>query len=142
VNIVPINKGIIMVFWFHIICSVVIFVIFLYSITMSILFFALFLYSTNIIDLVPYSSKCSLGDVNVFHMYLVVSRMQIKLSEILITTQLIQEIISDRNGKLVLDGEFIEGMKVRTHAPSTLFIKYHDHMRRIRVGTRADSTYL
>jgi hypothetical protein len=88
------------------------------------------------------SSKGSLGDVNVLHTYLVVARTQIKFSEILSTTQLIQEIINDRNGKLVLDGEFIEGTKVRTHAPSTFFLKYHDHRRRIRVGTREDNTRL
>jgi hypothetical protein len=88
------------------------------------------------------SSKGSLGDVIVFHMYLVVARMQINFSEILSTTQLIEEIINERNGKLVLDGEFIEGTKVRTHAPSILFLKYHDHRRRIRVSTREDNTRL
>jgi hypothetical protein len=87
-------------------------------------------------------SKGILGDVSVLHTYLVVSRTQIHFSEILSTTQLIHEIINNRNGKLVLDDEFIEGTKVRTHAPSTFFIKYHDHRRRIRVGTRADNTNL
>jgi hypothetical protein len=33
-------------------------------------------------------------------------------------------------------------MKVRTHAPSTLFLKYHDHRRRIRAGTGANNTHL
>jgi hypothetical protein len=75
-------------------------------------------------------------------MYLVVSRMKIKFSEVLSTTQLIQEIINERNGKRFLDGEFIEGMKVKTHAPSTLFIKYHDHMRRIKAGIGADNPRL
>jgi hypothetical protein len=88
------------------------------------------------------SSKGSLGDVSFLHTYLVVARMQIKFSEVLSTTQLIQEIINDRNGKLVLDGEFIEGMKVRTHVPSTFFLKYHDHRRRIRAGTGVDNTRL
>jgi hypothetical protein len=88
------------------------------------------------------SLKVSLGDVSVLHTYLVVARTQIKFSETLSTTQLIQEIINDRNEKLLLDGEFIEGTKVRTHVPSTFFLKYHDHGRRIRVGTRVDKTFL
>jgi hypothetical protein len=51
----PINKGIILVLWFHIICcSTVISVIFSYSVAISVLFSALFLFSANIIDLVPY----------------------------------------------------------------------------------------
>jgi hypothetical protein len=47
-----------------------------------------------------------------------------------------------RNGKLVLDGELIKGMKLGTHAPSTLFIKYHDHGGKIVAGTGADNTNL
>jgi hypothetical protein len=86
------------------------------------------------------SSKGSLRDVSFLHTYLVVTRMQINFSEVLSTTQLIQDIINDRNGKLVLHGEFIEGMKVRTHALSTLFLEYHDHRRRIRVVTGVDNT--
>jgi hypothetical protein len=31
-------------------------------------------------------------------------------------------------------------MKVGTHAPSTLFLKYHDHRGRIRAGTGVDNT--
>jgi hypothetical protein len=31
-------------------------------------------------------------------------------------------------------------MKVRTHAPRAFFLKYHDHKRRIGVGTRMDNT--
>jgi hypothetical protein len=88
------------------------------------------------------SSKGSLGVVNVLYTYLVVSRTHIKFSEILSTTQLIQDIINDRNGKLVLDGEFIEGTKVRTHVLSTFFLKYHDRRRRIRAGTRENNTPL
>jgi hypothetical protein len=88
------------------------------------------------------SSKGSLGYVIFLHTYLVVSRTQIKLSEVLSTTQLIQDIINHRNGELVIAGEIIEGMKVGTHAPSSLFIKYHDHRGRIRAGTGVDNTYL
>ena len=58
-------------------------------------------------------SKGSLADVNFLHTYLVVARVQIKFSEVLSTTQLIQEIINDRNGELILDGEIIEGTKVK-----------------------------
>jgi hypothetical protein len=88
------------------------------------------------------SSKGSLGYVNFLHTYLVVARTQIKFSEVLSTNQLIQEIINDRNGELVLDGELIEGMKVRRHTPSTLFLKHHDHRGRIRAGTGANNTHL
>jgi hypothetical protein len=88
------------------------------------------------------SLKGSLVDVNILHTYMVVSITKIKSSEVLSTTQPIQEIINDMNGKLVVDGEFIEGMKVRIHAPSTFFLKYHDHRRRIRAGTGADNTHL
>jgi hypothetical protein len=88
------------------------------------------------------SLKGSLGYVSFLHMYLVVAKTQIMFSEVLSTTHLIQEIINDRNGELVLDGELIEGKKVETHAPSTLFLKYHDHMGRIRAGTGVDNTRL
>jgi hypothetical protein len=87
-------------------------------------------------------SKGSLRDVSFLHTYLVVTRMKIDFSEVLSTTQLIQDIINDRNGKLVLHGDFIEGMKVRTHASSTFFLEYHDHGRRIRVVTGVDNTCL
>ena len=73
------------------------------------------------------SSKGSLGNVYLFHTYLVVAQTKIKFSEVLSTTQLIQEIINDRNGELVLDGDLIEGTKVGTHVPSTFFLKYHGH---------------
>jgi hypothetical protein len=88
------------------------------------------------------STKQSLGYVSFLHTYLVVSRTQIKFSEVLSTTQLIQEIINDRNGKLFFDGELIEGMKVGTHALSTFFLKYHEHRGRIRVGIGVDNTRL
>ena len=38
------------------------------------------------------------------------------------TTQFIQEVINDRNGKFVFDGEFIESTEVRTHSPRTFFL--------------------
>jgi hypothetical protein len=45
------------------------------------------------------SSKCSLRNVYLIHMYLVVSRMKIKFSKELGTTQFIQEVINDMDGK-------------------------------------------
>jgi hypothetical protein len=51
--------------------------------------------------------KCSIRNVCLFHMYLVVAKMKIKFSKELGTTQFIQEIINDRNGKFVFDGEFV-----------------------------------
>jgi hypothetical protein len=68
--------------------------------------------------------------------------MQIKFSEVLSTTQLVQEIINDRNGELVLDGEIIEGMKVKTQVENTFFLKYHDHRGGIRAGVGVDNTLL
>jgi hypothetical protein len=61
-------------------------------------------------------SKGSLGNVFLFHMYLVVSQVKIKFSKELGTTQFIQEVINDRNGKFVFKGKFVEGTKVRTHS--------------------------
>jgi hypothetical protein len=66
--------------------------------------------------------KGSLGNVYLFHMYLVVAPMKIKFSEELGTTQFIQEVINDRNGEFLFDGKFVEGMKVRTHSPRTFFL--------------------
>jgi hypothetical protein len=88
------------------------------------------------------SLKDNLGYVRLLHNYLVVAITQINFSEVMSTTQLIEEIINDKNGELFLDGELIEGMKVGTHAPSTFFLKYHDYRGRIRVVTRADNTHL
>jgi hypothetical protein len=73
-------------------------------------------------------------------MYLVVARTKIKFSKELNTTQFIQEVINDRNGKFVFDGEFFEGSEFRTHAPRALFLKDHDHMRRVGARTRIDNT--
>jgi hypothetical protein len=86
--------------------------------------------------------KGSLRYVSFLHTYLVVAKTNIKFSEVLSTTQLIQEIINERNGELVLDGELIEGTNIRTHEPSTLFLKYHDHRGRIRDGIGEDNTCL
>jgi hypothetical protein len=75
------------------------------------------------------SSKGSIGDICLFHMYLVVARMKIQFSEELGATQFIQEVINDRNGEFVFDGKFVEGMEVRTHSPRTFFLQDHDHKR-------------
>jgi hypothetical protein len=71
-----------------------------------------------------------------------VARMKIKFSKELGTTQFIQEVINDTNGKFVFNGEFVEGTEVRTHAPKNFFIKDHDHMRRVGSHTRTDNTYV
>jgi hypothetical protein len=72
----------------------------------------------------------------------VVARTKIKFSKELGATQFIQEVINDRNGKFVCNGEFVEGVEVRTHAPTTLFLKDPDHRRRLGDRTRADNTYV
>jgi hypothetical protein len=71
----------------------------------------------------------------------VVTKTKIKFSKELGTTQFIQEIINDMNGKFVFDGEFVEGAEVSAHAPRAFFLKYHDHKRRIGARTRTDNTY-
>ena len=83
-------------------------------------------------------SKCNIGNVLLFHTYLVVARMKIKFSKELGTTQFIQEVINDRNEKFVFNGKFVEGMEVRTHSPKTFFLWDHDHGRRVGAHTRAD----
>jgi hypothetical protein len=57
------------------------------------------------------------------------------------TTQFIQKVINDRNGKFVFDCKFVEGTKIKTRAPHNLFLEYHDYWRRIGVVTRRDNTY-
>ena len=68
-----------------------------------------------IVDLM--SSKGNIGNVCLFHMYLVVSQTKIKFSKELGTTQFIQEVINDKNGKFFFDGDFVEGTKIRKHVP-------------------------
>jgi hypothetical protein len=53
------------------------------------------------------SSKGRLGNVCLFHTYLVIVREKIKFSKELGTTQFIQEVINDRNGKFVFNGQFV-----------------------------------
>jgi len=52
--------------------------------------------------------------------------MDIKLGKVLSTNQFIQKVIHERNEKFVVDCEFVEGMKIRTHATSSSFIEYHE----------------
>jgi hypothetical protein len=65
---------------------------------------------------------------------------ELKFGKVLSTTQFIQKVINYKNRKFVFDCEFVEGAKIRTHAPSALFLEYHDYRRRIGVGTRANDT--
>jgi hypothetical protein len=91
-----------------------------------------------IVDLM--SSKGNLWNVCLFHTDLVVDRTKIKFIKELGTTQFIQEVINDKNGKFVFNGEFVEGAEIRTHAPRAFFIHDHDHRRRVGARTRADNT--
>jgi hypothetical protein len=88
------------------------------------------------------SSKGILGNVYLFHTYLVVARTKIEFSKEMGTPQFIQEVINERDGKFVFNGKFVEGMKVRTHSPRTLFLQDHDHRRRIGARTRVDNAYV
>jgi hypothetical protein len=86
------------------------------------------------------SSKGSLTNVCLFHIDLVVSRMKIKFSKELGTTQFIQDIINERNGKFFFNGEFVEGTKIRKHVQRTFFLHDHYHRRRVGAHTRVDNT--
>ena len=68
------------------------------------------------------SSKGHLGDVCLFHTYLVIAQEKIKFSKELGSTQFIQEVINDRNGKFIFNGQFVEGKKVRKHSPRAFFL--------------------
>jgi hypothetical protein len=85
--------------------------------------------------------KCSLRNVCLVHMYLVVSRIKIKFSKELGTTQFIEEVINERNGKFFFDGEFVEGVEVKTHIPRALFLRYHYQRRIVGARTRTDKTH-
>jgi hypothetical protein len=55
------------------------------------------------------SSQGSLRNFFLLHTYLVVARTKIKFCKELGTTQFIQEVINDKNGKFVFNGEFFKG---------------------------------
>jgi hypothetical protein len=71
----------------------------------------------------------------------VVAIMNIKFSKEMGTTQFIQEVINDRNGKFVFNGEFVDSAEVMTHVPRTFFLKDHDHRRRVGDRARTNNTY-
>jgi hypothetical protein len=91
-----------------------------------------------IVSLMSY--KHSLGNVCLFHMDLVVARTNIKFSKELGATQFIQEVVNERNEKFVFNGDFAEGMEIKTHAPITFFLHEHDQKGRVGTHTRADNT--
>jgi hypothetical protein len=53
--------------------------------------------------------------------------VKVQFSEELGTMKLIQEIINNWDGKFVFDGQLIESMEIRTHAPIAFFLQYHDY---------------
>jgi hypothetical protein len=75
------------------------------------------------------SAKGCLGNVYLFHTYLVIARVKIKFGKELGATQFIQGVINDRNGKFVFDDQFVESRKVKTHSPRTFFLQYNDDHR-------------
>jgi hypothetical protein len=86
------------------------------------------------------SVKGCLWNVCLFHTYLVIARAKIKFSKELDATQFIQEVVNDRNGKFVLNGQFVEGTEVKTHSSRTFFLQDHDCRRRVRAHTRVDNS--
>jgi hypothetical protein len=87
------------------------------------------------------NTKGNFGNIDLLHIYMVVARTKIKFGKELSTTQFIQKVINDENGKFIFDGNFVEGLKIRAHSPCTLFLEYHDDGRRIRDGTNIDDTH-
>ena len=73
------------------------------------------------------SEKRNFGNVCCLHANLVVVRMDIKFGEELRTFELIQEVINDGKEKIIIDCDFFESSKVRTHVPSALFLEDHEN---------------
>jgi hypothetical protein len=87
------------------------------------------------------SAKFRIGDVFLFHTYLVVSRMKVTFGKVLSPTEFIQKLINyDMNGEFVLDSKFFEGTKINTHSTSTFLFDDHDNRGIIGDGTRMDNT--
>jgi hypothetical protein len=65
--------------------------------------------------------------------------VKIKFSKELGATQFIQEVINDKKGEFLFNGQFVEGTEVSTHSPRTFFLQDYDYKRRVRAHTRADN---
>jgi hypothetical protein len=76
------------------------------------------------------SLKGHIGDVGLFHTYLVIAQARIKFGKELGATQFIQEVINDRNGKFIFNGQFVEGTKVRTYSLRAFFFQDHDYLEK------------
>ena len=74
------------------------------------------------------SSKGNLGNVFLFHTYLVVARMKVNFSKVLSPSEFSQKVMYDRNEKCVLDSKFVEDMKIKTHVSSAFIIEEHEYM--------------
>jgi len=81
------------------------------------------------------SEKYSLENFFLFHMYVVVARMEVKFGKVLSSIEFIQKVIYDMNGKFILDGKFVEAMRINTHEPSAFLLEDHDDRARIGNGT-------
>jgi len=46
------------------------------------------------------------------------------------------------NGEFIFDGDFVEGMKIRTHAPSSFLHENHDNRGRIGASSKMNNTCL
>jgi hypothetical protein len=73
------------------------------------------------------SAKRSFRNVCFLHVNLVIIKMEIKFSEELSFFELIQVVINDRNGELILECYFFERSKVRAHVPSVLLFEDHEN---------------
>jgi hypothetical protein len=81
------------------------------------------------------SVKFYLGDVFLFHTYLVVD-----FGKVFIPTVFFQKVIYDGNREFVLNGKYVEGTQIKTHVPSSFIIEEHDHGGRIGASTIMDNT--
>jgi len=79
-----------------------------------------------------------LGDVVGVHEDLVVAAAQVKFGEEARTTELVEELVDDRDWKLVLDGLGVEGAVVDAETSRDVLLANEQHWRRERGRARAD----
>jgi hypothetical protein len=73
------------------------------------------------------SEKNIVRNICLLHANLVIAREEIDFGEDLSTLELIQKVINDKNGKCILDCQFVQNSDVGTHEPSSFFLKDHDN---------------
>jgi hypothetical protein len=86
------------------------------------------------------SANLSLGNVFLFHMYLVVARMEVKFGKVLSPIEFIQKAIYDRNSNFPLCGKLFEEKYIRKHVPSDFLLEDCENRRIIGDVIGMDNT--